>query len=382
MVVGGAKQRGFTFVEVVLVIVILGIIAAVATSSLESVVDNSRHLEAQQELERLSDAIVGEDKLISGGARTDYGYVGDVGALPANLDNLVTNPGGYTTWNGPYVRDNFNENTDDFKTDPWNTNYVYTGGLTIQSTGSGANITKQFANISADLLSNTVRGVILDRDGAPPGADSVNVTVTLTYPDGVGGLTTTTVTPNSAGSFTISGIPMGNQSIRSVYSTQNDTAETFVSVAPRVGGFVDNLRFGAGYWTETTGGTPGVIEYVAGTGEIKDDLFRLDIKNTGGSNLEISWMVITWDASPTIYAEQVDLGTAIYFFNDCNKLSSGDTVFVSPTNTMAPSPPNLTIKVRDFSDALCGGASADVPDNTDVTVTFSNGDVITLTVVI
>ncbi|MFQ5606678.1 MAG: hypothetical protein ACE5GA_01930, partial [Candidatus Zixiibacteriota bacterium] len=187
-------------------------------------------------MERLSDAIVGDPDLISGGVRTDYGYVGDVGALPASLDNLVTNPGGYSTWDGPYVRDNFNENANDFKTDPWNTNYVYTGGLTIQSTGSGSNITRQFANSNGDLLSNTVRGVILDRDGAPPGAESANIAVTVTHPDGAGGLTTTTVTPNSSGSFTISGIPMGNQSIRSVYSTQNDTAETFISVAPRVGG--------------------------------------------------------------------------------------------------------------------------------------------------
>lgn len=383
MVVGGAKQRGFTFVEVVLVIVILGIIAAVATSSLENVVDNSRHLEAQQELERLSDAIVGEADLISGGARTDYGYVGDVGALPANLDNLVTNPGGYTTWNGPYVRDNFSENTDDFKTDPWNTEYVYTGGLTIQSTGSGSNITKQFANTSADLLSNTVRGVILDRDGAPPGAASVNVAVTLIYPDGVGGLTTTTVNPNSSGSFTISGIPMGNQSIRSVYSTQNDTAESFVSVAPRVGGYVSNLRFGTGYWTGG-GGIGASIVYVPGTATISgagNDLVSFNITNPGDTALTITWLSFT-HAVANIFAQKVRTDGQMSFNNNCDKLAPGDTVLYSPTYTLAAKA-TITVQLNEFrSKEACGGATAAVPNNTDFTVTFSDGSVINFTAVI
>ena len=57
-------------------------------------------------MDMLARAIAGDPNLISGGVRSDFGYVGDVGALPSNLDQLVTNPG-YSTWGGPYVRDEY-----------------------------------------------------------------------------------------------------------------------------------------------------------------------------------------------------------------------------------------------------------------------------------
>lgn len=272
-----SNSGGFTFIELVIVIVIIGVLGAVASSSLDTALDTSRHQEAQEELNSLAHAIAGNPELISGGMRSDFGYVGDVGALPANLGNLVTNPGAYTTWNGPYIRDNFNENVNDYSTDPWGTGYVYSGGVTIQSTGSGSTITKQIANTAANLTSNTIRGTILDRDGAPPGDSSIRVSVVITYPNGSGSITTSTVSPNSSGAFVFSGIPVGAHSLEAIYSSANDTAATFVAVAPRVGGFANLLRFGSGYWTDTTtgggGGGGGTSEILRPDGDgASDDL--------------------------------------------------------------------------------------------------------------
>ena len=88
-------ESGFTLGEIVVVIVIIGILATVALQTMDGAVDNSRHQEAQEELGLLAEAIIGNPNLVSGGVRTDFGYVGDIGALPTSLDNLVSNPGGY-----------------------------------------------------------------------------------------------------------------------------------------------------------------------------------------------------------------------------------------------------------------------------------------------
>ncbi len=252
-----ASERGFTFIELVIVILILGVFVTVATRAIDTTIDASRQAQAEDELNRLSNAIVGNSQLASGGMRTDFGYVGDIGALPISLDYLSSNPAGYSSWNGPYIRDNFLENTADFKTDPWGTNYAYSAGVTIQSTGSGSNITKQFANSTSAILSTPLKGVLLDRDGAPPGTDASNVNVTVTYPDGAGGTTSTTVTPNSSGSFSFTGIPIGNHGITAVYTTANDTAVTYASSLPRVGAYAGIMRLSNGYWADTTSGGGG-----------------------------------------------------------------------------------------------------------------------------
>lgn len=388
MVTACNNQRGFTFVEVVLVIIIIGILAGVATVNFDSAVDYSRHAEAQAELNNISDAIVGDASLVSGGVRTDYGYVGDVGALPANLDNLVTNPGGYATWNGPYLRDNFIENSGDFKTDPWNAGYGYSGTVTIQSTGSGSTITKQIANNNAELLSNTVQGVILDRDGAPPGPDAANIAITLIYPNGAGALTSTTVAPNSSGSFTLIGIPMGNQTISAVYSTANDTASTFVSVAPRVGGYVSNLRFGSGYWTGGGGGGGGGggagILYIPGTATISGAGINnvwFNITNSSDTALTLSWLSFT-HAAAGIYAQVVKIDGQQKFNNNSDKLAPDDTAFFSSSYILAAKD-TIRVQLNDFrSKETSGGFITPIPDNTDFSVTFSDGSTINFTAIL
>ena len=96
------SHDGYSLIELLVVIIILGVIATVAVKSLTGVNDTVRIEETRQELSHLAWAIAGRPKLVSGGQRTDYGYVGDVGSLPVNLTALVQNPGSYSTWDGPY----------------------------------------------------------------------------------------------------------------------------------------------------------------------------------------------------------------------------------------------------------------------------------------
>ena len=100
------RQAGYTLVELLVALIILAIISAVAVRSLQETVVVSRTEETKSEMESLAHAIAGNPALISNGVRTDYGYIGDVGALPPTIGALSVNPGSYATWRGPYLQDN------------------------------------------------------------------------------------------------------------------------------------------------------------------------------------------------------------------------------------------------------------------------------------
>lgn len=240
------KKNGFTLIEIILAIVILGIISTIAMKSLTISIEQARFDKTVDEIDELARAIVGDGRLVSGGFRTNFGYVGDIGALPPNLDALVTNPGGYSTWNGPYIQCDFSENTDDYKRDAWNELYTFSGGVTIASSGGGSAITKQFANASVNLTSNTINGIIRDSGLSPPGDSASSVAITIQYPDGSGATTTSSTSPSSSGMFSFSAsIPIGVHFLQAVISS--DTVSKYIAVYP---GKITNteLRFAGNLW--------------------------------------------------------------------------------------------------------------------------------------
>ena len=231
------REAGYSLVELVVVIIILGVLASVAVKSVRLSTETARVEQTKRELDQLAHAVTGNPDLVSGGTRTDYGYIGDVGAMPSNLDALVSNPGSYVTWDGPYIRDDFYASSgaseSEFEFDGWGRQYTYTGGNSITSTGSGSSITRQLANSTADLLSNTVAIVVTDLSNTPPGVnftDSVNIV--LDYPNGVGGTTVAWVHPGTDGFAEFSSIPVGQHRLRVVYIPNADTLTRQVYVNP------------------------------------------------------------------------------------------------------------------------------------------------------
>jgi len=241
-----SRKNGFTLIEMILVIVIMGIISTIAMKSLQSSTEQRRFETTTAEMDALARAIVGDERLVSGGVRSDFGYVGDIGSLPANLSALIANPGGYATWKGPYFRIDFNENTGDYQRDAWNDSYTYTGGVTIASSGGGSVITKQFANTAAYLTANTISGMVRDIDLAPPGDSASNVTITIQYPDGAGSNTSSSISPSASGEFSFSGIiPIG---IHRIQATSNsDTVSRHVVVYPGKTAYTE-IRFAGDLW--------------------------------------------------------------------------------------------------------------------------------------
>jgi|GEM_PF-299986 len=227
----GTPRAGFTLIEVVLVIVIMGILATVAMRTGRQMYDTARIEQAKQELDLLAVAIVGNERLQNNGVRADFGYVGDIGALPADLDALVTNPG-FATWNGPYCTNRFSQYSTDFRTDPWGAAYDYSD-VTLSSTGSGTTLSRRLAPSTDALLHNRVSGTVVDLDGTPPGSvfkDSVRLL--LTVPNGAGGIVGRSRYPDAGGYFQFDSIPVGNHALRLIYEPEDDTLDFFVSVSP------------------------------------------------------------------------------------------------------------------------------------------------------
>ena len=223
------KNQGFTLIEIVMVIVIIGIVASVGTVQMMPSLETSRIEATKAEMHALSYALVGDPSVYTNGARSDFGYVGDVGSLPVNLDALATNPG-LGTWDGPYIKADFGSN--DFKQDGWDIDYTYIDTL-LRSTGSGSNIDKLYASKSSDLLANSVSGYLLDANSEMPGSvykDSISVN--LIYPNGSGGIATTSINPNDNGDFAFSTVPIGNHTIRVIYIPDSDTTDYSLCVMP------------------------------------------------------------------------------------------------------------------------------------------------------
>ena len=152
------NRSGFSLIEMLVVIVVIGILAAVAMQSMTSTVQDVRQVRTEQEMEMLATAIVGNPGITQNNRRSDFGYVGDVGAFPPNLQALYQNPGGYATWDGPYLPPSYTQDSIGFKTDEWGRLYSYNGGVTISSTGSGSTISKKVTDTPGDYLLNTING--------------------------------------------------------------------------------------------------------------------------------------------------------------------------------------------------------------------------------
>ena len=116
-------QSGFTFVEMVLVIAIIGIMVAIAIPALQSYIERGRRAQAITDLQRMSDSLKKYER--STGILPD-----SMSAVP--LDNVATNP------------------TLDTLRDPWSRPYEYFNLRTAHGNGQ-ARKDKKLAPLNSDF---------------------------------------------------------------------------------------------------------------------------------------------------------------------------------------------------------------------------------------
>ena len=129
MKTGQRCSGGFTLIELVIIIVVLGILAAIAIPKMGEMTDGSRINATKAELAVLTRDIVRQPAFVAGGKYVDVGYEGDVGVLPDNLEDLAVKPVSVVSydkftrrgWNGPYV----DADGDKYLTDAWGSVYVF-----------------------------------------------------------------------------------------------------------------------------------------------------------------------------------------------------------------------------------------------------------------
>lgn len=374
------RASGFTLIEMIIVMVVSGILITVALKSVSSIHTSAKTEETRQKMEALAWAIIGNPAVTNNGSRTDFGYVGDIGALPPNLDALYQNPGAYATWKGPYIANRFAQLTDDYKRDAWGNFYTYTGGLAITSIGGGTMV-RQLAPTTTDLLCNSLTGTICDIDGTPPGpAYKDSLSVVLTYPNGSGGTRTRIMPVDAAGYFAVDSIPIGNQDLKVVYRPQSDTILRLISVTPH-SSLTVACRFDHDLWFNSVTSS-GSLAIVNGSDTVSGphcENLSFWITNIGGSTASISSITVNW-TSVTAYYRTIFWGlTPVFDLGGSPRGESGTAYSFSPSQTVSAGAP-IRISVNDFRKLNnTGGGNMVGMGNVPITIRFSNGSTLTFT---
>ena len=130
---------GFTLIELVIIIIILGIVAAVAIPKYSGLSEQAKKNATLEEMRRIKTAIIGDPQVIAGGEYIDRGFEGDIGWPPSSLRDLVEKPDSIAPynkftrlgWNGPYL-DSTEQN---YLYDAWGNIYNYDpASRTLEST--------------------------------------------------------------------------------------------------------------------------------------------------------------------------------------------------------------------------------------------------------
>ncbi len=101
------SESGFTLIELIVVLVILGLLAAVVVPNITKHLSKSKEQIARIQVTELEGAL--------------HMFAFDIGRYPTNsegLEALVSNPGNVEAWKGPYINKAL-------PMDPWGKPYVY-----------------------------------------------------------------------------------------------------------------------------------------------------------------------------------------------------------------------------------------------------------------
>jgi len=249
------KDSGLTLIELLVVIMILSLILTAAIRTWDVTLERGRFEQTRQKLDRLAKVISGDPDYVVEGMRADFGFVGDMGALPRSLSDLTTKPSWVTPpessrWRGPYIKSTFSESPEGYRIDGWGDTIIFSrDSLFLRSYGGGGLVDRQkwltrpLGYSLNDLLHNLVTGIVLDQRGVPP-PDTLlpRLVVQLEYPrQGVLYRDSYTPAAGSNGMFEFRDVPQGVQILRVMFwyyyppPPRCDTVVKNVVVFPRAG---------------------------------------------------------------------------------------------------------------------------------------------------
>jgi len=348
--------EGFTLIELVVVITIIGILAILGSRSITRSLENRKYLATHTEMDVLKTAMVGDPSLMENGVRTYFGYIGDVGDIPPSLDALLSDPlgAGDTLWKGPYVEVDFQAEANEYKVDAWGDDYTYnTSGdsVLIVSNGGGESFSVGFKK--SDMLQNSIAIRVFSSSGLNLDNDNVS------YIAAAWGGSWHNMSYGSDQKFHLNNtVPIGNRQVKVI--ALGDTIFQPVSVTPRSSTSA----------TITVYPNYGVLKYIdtgsstttAGTGK---EQLEFKVTNTDQETFNITNMVVSWsngscwiDQIPYLEkVEELGSGTVYWNYSTDNsgvRVGSGSEIELSDT---WPFPYGETGLKLTFANDVTGTAS-------------------------
>ncbi|MGR3177321.1 MAG: type II secretion system protein [Candidatus Anammoxibacter sp.] len=308
-------KRGFTLIEMVVVLSIFAIFGAAFVPVVSRSIDRKRETATRDALKEFKTAIIGNPFIIHHETRTDFGYVGDMGVIPAKIEDLylkgsqpdfvydsekMTGVG----WNGPYIDTLLLEdNLDNLKEDGYGKAFLYNteefldpvvgADVILKIASNGPDYTIGGNNdLSAYIYKSTAYSDVVGFVKDDLGNRITGVKTKINYP--VDGLMNVVGTETDIdGLYKFTDIPYGNRSI---------------SVTPKLVYAPDS----------------------AITAGPNDEDIEARVTNYAADNIAVSSMKINYSVTPTAYFTKVNIGNNVVFNSTAPRGSSGDTITFSP----------------------------------------------------
>jgi hypothetical protein len=373
------SAHGFTLFEAAATLAIVSFVLVGMVSIASNVLNKGQMDMTVDRMNELRRAINGNPVIIVNESRTAFGYLGDMGNMPASVEDLWikgsqpafafnTSKKTGSGWNGPYLEVRAIEWSSGLGFDGWADAFSYSATPTTDAT-FGADVMAKLISLGPDRLASgddisinffeaetlsRIQGYVKDNNGDPV----AGVNVTVNYPQ-LGVLTTKSDLADETGYYAIIDIPYGNRSM---------TIDPKLVLAPGT--------------TTVSGNNNQNVQFT--------------VKNFSAAEVSIASVTVVYSITPAAYFSTLSLGNTTIYNSTSVRKGTGSTTTVSPVKTVTGTgqvvesiPIRIQSAITDVSDLvigdigkggslaveLAGFSSASDNSGTDVDITGVNFEV-------